>query len=204
MANKQFIIRLLKKLYCKARYLLSLRYYSEKYKPLIIRNGTSDVEVFRQVFVQKDYKLPIKINPRLIIDGGANVGYTSLWFTGKYPNAKIIAIEPEEGNYKVLEENTKNYKNIERIKAGLWHRNTFLKVVDKGYGEWGFMTEEVDQEQEWNVKAIDLNTILKNSGYEEIDILKLDIEGAEREIFSTNYDWLSKVNAEFNFQAQHY
>ena len=133
----------------------------------------------------------------MIKGGRFVVVYTSLWFTGKYPNAKIIAIEPEGGNYKVLEENTKNYKNIERIKAGLWHRNTFLQVVDKGDGEWGFMTDEIDQGLEgleWDVKAIDLNTILKNSGCEKIDVLKLDVEGAKREIFSTNCDWLSKVN----------
>jgi hypothetical protein len=57
------------------------------------------------------------------------------------------------------------------------------------------MVEEVASIQEESFEAVTIGELLKNSGYEKIDILKLDIEGAEKEIFSDGYeDWLGKVN----------
>jgi len=170
------------------------RYYLFKFKTLIVRKGTTDRHIFRQIFITNDCRIPVKIKPKLIIDGGANVGYSSLWFMNKYPGAKIMAIEPEESNYKVLEKNVKGWENIVPIKAGMWHKNVFLKIVDDGSGEWGFRTEEVDSLEEGSIKAITIDEILKLSGCDKIDILKIDIEGAEKELFSENYSWLNKVN----------
>ncbi len=169
-------------------------YYSSKFKTLIVRKYTTDRHIFRQIFISNDCRIPVKIKPELIIDGGANVGYSSLWFMKKYPGAKIMAIEPEDSNYKVLEANTKRWKNIIPIRAGMWHKNTFLKIVDDGTGEWGFRTEEVNSEKGATLKAITVDEILKQSGCDKIDILKIDIEGAERELFSKNYSWMDKVN----------
>ena len=57
------------------------------------------------------------------------------------------------------------------------------------------MVEEVTDSEEFSFKAVTIGKILKRSGYKEIDILKLDIEGSEKEVFSNDYeDWLSKVN----------
>jgi len=174
---------------------LAVKYYSTKYKPLIIREGTSDINVLKQIFVLRDYNLKLNIEPKLIIDAGAYVGYSSLYFSSKYPGAQIIAIEPEESNFKILEENTKNVNNIKRIKAGLWYKNAFLKIVDDGLGKWGFMTKEVNKQKDYDIKGITIDTILNENSFNEIDILKIDIEGAEKELFSKNYkSWLGKVN----------
>lgn len=178
----------------KLRTLLYLKCYSLKFKPLVVRKDTSDLSVFHQIFVDKEYILPVKIHPKLIIDGGANCGYACLWYMLQYPQAKIIAIEPEQSNFEILEQNTKKYKNIERIQAGIWNKNTYLKIVDRGYGKWGFMTEEVSENDAYDLKAITIDKILKQSEHNTIDILKLDIEGAEKEVFSSNYEhWLKKV-----------
>lgn len=170
-----------------------IRYYSFRRK-IIFRKNTSDVGAFRQVFVQREYKLPIEINPKFIIDGRANVGYSSLWFANKFPNAKIIAIEPEDSNYETLKQNINKYKNIKSIKSGLWSKNAYLKIVDTGWGNWGFRTDEVRAKEKYDIKAITINQILKDSGFDKIDVLKLDIEGAEKEVFSENTQWLSKTN----------
>jgi hypothetical protein len=68
------------------------------------RQGTSDSEVFKDIFVRRNYRLPVYTRPKLIIDGGAYVGYSSLYFSLKYPEAKIIAVEPEDSNFELLEE----------------------------------------------------------------------------------------------------
>ena len=170
-----------------------IRYYSFRNK-IIFREGTSDADVFRQVFIEREYKLPVKISPKLIIDGGANVGYSSLWFAKKFPSAEIIAVEPEESNYRLLQENTKLYKNIKTIKAGIWYKKIFLKIVNLNSGKWGFQTKEVDKNQRYGIQAITIGDILKKAHTKNIDILKLDIEGAEKELFSKNISWLKKVN----------
>lgn len=72
-----------------------------QYPDLEIRPGTSDMAVFRKIFLQREYSLECGQKPKLIIDGGANVGYASIFFAHKYPSAHIIAIEPEKRNYQM-------------------------------------------------------------------------------------------------------
>jgi len=192
---KKFVPRRLIDFGLKLPIFLTLKYYSSKYKPLIVRENTTDIDVFKQVFVLRDYNLCLDIKPNLIIDAGAYVGYSSLYFSLKYPNAQIIAVEPEESNFKILEKNTEKIPNIKRIKAGLWPRDSFLKIVNKGLGNWGFMTEEVSKIEDFDIKGVTIDTLLKESNFKEIDILKIDVEGAEKELFSENFEsWLGKVN----------
>ena len=103
----------------------------------------------------------------------------------------------------MLEKNTSQYKNIKRINAGIWNKNTFLLIKDlknddMGVLHYAFIVEEVDKEEANSVKAITISDILKEYKQDEIDILKLDIEGAEKDIFSTNFsDWLSRTKRFF-------
>ena len=168
------------------------KHYQLKFKILILRKNTSDKNVFRQIFITKDYNISLKINPKLIIDAGANVGYSSLWFMKKYPNAKIIAIEPEESNYNILKENTKRWKKIVPIKAGLWYKKTKLKIINNTEEKWAFQTKEISSKEK-GIDTVTIGEILKKSGCDKIDILKMDVEGAEKEIFSKNTEWLKKV-----------
>ena len=163
--------------------------------PIKMRTHTSDILVFNQVFLDGNYDLSINIRPKLIIDGGAYIGYSTIFFANKFPEATIIAVEPHPSNFALLKENTVNYQNIELINSGIWNRNAFLKIRNAGRSYWETMVEEVASIQEESFEAVTIVELLKNSGYEKIDILKLDIEGAEKEIFSDEYeDWLGKVN----------
>lgn len=171
-------------------------YYRLKYYPIIIRRNTSDIEAFRQIFIYKDYDVsyPNK-KPKLIIDAGANVGYATLFFRKKFPSAKIISIEPAESNFEVLRKNVAHYQNITIIQRGVWGKMGYLKIHDRGSGEWGYITEEVTADEPYDVEVITLDEILEISGAEKIDILKIDVEGAEKNIFSHNYSsWLGKTD----------
>jgi FkbM family methyltransferase len=166
--------------------------------PIKLRANTSDLKVLEQIFFDEDYNFPIDFEPKLIIDGGAYVGYSSVFFANRFPEAKIIAVEPEPSNFKLLKENTRNYKNIEVINSGIWNKLAYLRIKDIPLWHSGFMVEEVTDGEEFSFKAITIGEISKRSGYKEIDILKLDIEGSEKEVFSSNYeDWLSKVKIIF-------
>lgn len=80
--------------------------------PFIVRNQTSDVEIFEQIFIRQEYNFTVNKPPEVIVDAGANVGFASIYFASKYPNSKIIAIEPEESNFRLLKKNTDSYEKM--------------------------------------------------------------------------------------------
>lgn len=164
-------------------------------KPLYMRAHTTDMAAFVQVFQLLDYEFPFPEKPQFIIDGGANVGYAAVFFAHKYPQAKIMAVEPEEANCRVFAKNCAGYPNIELIQAGIWGADGLLRVKDIGLGNWGFVVEEATSDDPQSITAVTIEELFRRSGKQQIDILKLDIEGAEKEVFSTGVGpWLDQVN----------
>jgi len=159
---------------------------------LVLRANTSDLQTFEQVFLSNMYDIAASISPKLIVDGGANVGCTSVLFANKYPSAQIVAVEPEKTNFEVLRKNTYSYGNISRIRSGIWNKKTTLQIENPQDGKWEFRVRE-SETQDGSFEAVTIDDILGSSDAEFIDILKLDIEGAEKEVFADSKNWLSKV-----------
>jgi FkbM family methyltransferase len=79
---------------------------------------------------------------------------------------------------------------------GIWNRNTYLEILDNGYGNWGFMTNEVDHSTDKTISAISIDQIMKDYDIEQIDICKINIEGSEKDLFEKNYEqWVPKTKA---------
>ena len=113
----------------------------------------------------------------------------------KYPNAKILAVEPEESNFEKKKKNIRGYKNIVPINAAIWPKKTFLKFLNPNNKKWGFRVKEVTKKDNYDTMSVTIDYLLKKYNFDRIDILKLDIEGSERELFSNNYNsWIDKVN----------
>lgn len=168
--------------------------------PFYLRVPSSDVGAFKQIFIQQEYDFEVSRTPRTIIDAGANIGLASIYFSNRFPAARIIAIEPEESNFEVLQRNVLPYGNITAIRAALWHENRKIDLVDPVMGHWGFMTQSGDGEESFGtmvhpVQGMTIDRIMEDQGIEHIDILKIDIEGAEREVFQDTSPWLDKVDA---------
>lgn len=166
-----------------------------------LRLPSSDVQTYKQVFIDQEYDCMTKTPPKVIIDAGANIGLTSIYFANKYPDAKIIAIEPEQSNYDLLEENIALYPNIIPVHAALWNKNEIINLIDPGLGKWGFMTELKNSSENQRAKtchdvmAITVDNIIQEHNLSKIDILKIDIEGAEREVFFDTSSWIDKVDS---------
>jgi FkbM family methyltransferase len=79
--------------------------------------------------------------PEFIIDAGANIGLASVYFASRFPNARILAIEPERKNFEILVKNVERYPNVQPILGALWGERAEVEVVDRGLGNWGFMIE---------------------------------------------------------------
>lgn len=161
---------------------------------IFLRNHTSDADCFQQVFVDLNYDFEINFNPRFIIDCGANVGFSSLFFHKKFKDALVVAVEPELSNYTMLCKNTAPYKQIQCLNKGIWNKNINLEITTEAFHKWGCRVRETEKESEDTIGAVTIGSIMKQFGYNEIDILKIDIEGSELEVFSENYEeWLPKT-----------
>lgn len=169
--------------------------------PFYLRIPSSDVPTYKQVFIDREYDFQVASPPAVIIDAGANIGLAAIYFANRYPSAKIIAIEPEQSNFELLKRNTSAYANITPLQAALWHKNEEIDLIDPGLGNWGFMTEQKDQaggnsaQARHRVQAMTVDRILAQFGLDRVDILKIDIEGAEKEVFSDTSAWIDRVDS---------
>lgn len=166
-----------------------------------VRLNTTDISIYHQIFVDREYQLPLSRAPRVIVDAGANTGFSALYFAQKYPEARIIAIEPEPSNLAVLRRNVDHSSQIEILDQALWHESTELDLFDPGAGRAGLQKDGFQTlapgtaagRSTVKVRAIDLDTIMRQRSIGFIDLLKVDIEGAERELFAHSGRWIRNV-----------
>src|SRR5579884_141797 len=147
--------------------------------PVHVRIGTTDASVLAQVLLEKHYDVPFEINPGVIIDAGANIGLSAVFFANKYPKALIIAIEPEASNFKLLEANSMPYPQIKPVNAALWRENGKISLIDPDHGHHGFQTRENGKDGCW-VEAMTMTALMAKFRLDFVDVLKIDIEGAEK------------------------
>ena len=168
--------------------------------PLFLRVPSSDVPTFEQVFINGEYDFDVTSSPRAIVDAGANIGLASVYFASKFPDARIVAVEPEESNLEILRRNIAPYPNITLVCGALWHENATIDLVDPGLGNWGFMVQAGDGAETYGpavhaVRGMTVDALMNEQGIDHIDILKIDIEGSEREVFRDPSAWIGAVDA---------
>ena len=159
---------------------------------VLVRRTSSDVPVFSQVFYYKEYQAVIDTirepsTIKYIVDAGANVGFTTLFFSKYFPDAKIISIEPEERNYAMMLKNFQlNACKAIALKQALWNKNENLEIDRefRDHREWAIAVKPAGAGKE-RVEGITLPELCKKYQMPRIDILKIDIEGAERFLFDT-------------------
>jgi FkbM family methyltransferase len=168
--------------------------------PLYYRPGSSDADVIRQVFVQREYECIGQLRGvRTIIDCGANIGCTAFYLLHRYPNARLIAIEPDSANMEVCRKNLAPFKDkVTFLQAGIWSRSAPLKVLRGDYRdgrEWSFQVTACAPNESPDVSGITIEKAIAALGGDWVDILKIDIEAAEGEVFSGSVNWLARVGA---------
>jgi FkbM family methyltransferase len=168
--------------------------------PLWCRPGSSDLDVFWQIFVCREYRcLDLVVDPQFIVDCGANVGYASAYFLSRYPAAQVVSIEPDPENFAMLQQNIAPYSSrASALQTGIWSKKTGLVISEEPFGdnrEWARTVREVRKNEAATLTAVDIGSLLDNSGFDRISILKIDIEGSEKEVFSSNFrQWIGRVD----------
>lgn len=186
--------------------------------PLLMRPATSDLAVFNQIFASREYgPLDDVEAPGLIVDAGANVGYSSAYFLARFSTAQVIALEPDPENAEVCRRNLEPYGDRARVLIrALWSHPARLTVLHYGdvgdRREWGVQVIEGSLDPKalpehvyhrpnhfppvpsGEVDAIDMASLIEMAG-SPIDILKMDIEGTERLVFDNgDLTWLRQVS----------
>jgi FkbM family methyltransferase len=158
-----------------------------------LRIDTSDFCAYRDVltFRSKSYDPDLPgFSPNTIVDAGAHIGMSSILFALKYPAARIIALEPEPANFAALLRNTAPYKKITAIQAALWREDGEVTIgASNAHPKGAF---QIVENGGLRVRAITLETVMGETGIHSIDLLKVDIEGAEKELFES-CSWIRNV-----------
>ncbi len=158
-------------------------------EPIYLRISSSDASVYNQVFCEGAYTFSTHTEPSLIVDAGANIGLATRCMNASFPQAQFVCIEPDSGNFQMLQRNLPKSRRITNLHCALWNNSEQLAVIDSGFGNWGFRTESISAPTmgKQTIGTVTIHDIIREYGH--ISILKIDIEGAEIEALSEVESW---------------
>jgi FkbM family methyltransferase len=161
---------------------------------LILRRRTSDVQVFWSTFLTGELQEWLPEQPRLIVDGGANVGYTTAFYAQRFPESMVIAVEPFAENCAMWRRNCSGFRHATLLEGALWPDRGTLRIANPEAASYAIQVRPGEGEQE--VRAHTTPDSLEQAGLDQIDLLKLDIEGAETALLTRNTEgWLDRVRS---------
>jgi FkbM family methyltransferase len=162
---------------------------------VVIRSNEVDYRLLAGVFVNREYEMPVA-NPHRILDLGGNIGTASVFFHAMHPEAEIIAVEALPANLPILRENFE----VNRIPG-----RVIGAAISDQPGKTTFFLGEADcssvVRQPWmsgdaiEVDCVTVPEIMRQAGWDNIDFLKVDVEGAEKAVFRNCGEWIGKVGA---------
>jgi FkbM family methyltransferase len=170
-------------------------------EPIYLRKGTSDIAVFVSIFAFNEFNINFDVpSGGVIIDCGANIGVSTVYFASKYPQATILALEPNRANFEICQKNTQNFKNIVCLHAAIWKDNCELFLQNPQDEDWAFQYKDrqdsntISSPKGDKVLAFSVPTLIEKYNLKKIDIMKIDIEGGEKDLFSSDsLNWMNIV-----------
>lgn len=144
---------------------------------LLIPDTASFLSAYKEIFLEKIYKFSTKtVNPK-ILDLGANIGLSVLFFKDLYPQSEITALEADPKIFSYLKNNveSRGYKDVKLVNQAVWYQNTTLSFNSEG-ADAGQVISGINESSSIDVEAVDISELLQNN---QFDFIKMDIEGAE-------------------------
>jgi FkbM family methyltransferase len=133
------------------------------------------------------------------LDCGGHVGLSAVWFASRFPKAKVYTVEPSSANFEILQKNTAVYGNVERFNGGVWGTSCHLEISNPDSGSASFRLREVfdvtSAERPDLLRAYTLDELAEREAGNELLLVKIDIEGAESELFRRPAGWMQKMTA---------
>jgi FkbM family methyltransferase len=163
----------------------------------------SELLVIDEVFAKREYELREVEDARTVVDLGANAGMSVLWFKARFPAARVIAVEPHPETFARLQANTGHLDGVELVQAAVSDRDGSLEL-HVGADSWGAgMHAARGTTGTISVRALTLDRLLDEHGLDEVDVLKVDIEGAEVGVLRTTRALDRVRTMVFEFHQEH-
>ena len=168
--------------------MITIRYNNRKLKLYTHHEG---LQVIDELLILNQYGLAYRLKPRVVIDVGAHIGAFSipmaLYILDLYGDGFVVAVEPATINYRALVNNiviNGVEKIVKPIKAAVSVNQSPIEI------EWIGMKESVT-----SITMTQILEFIKSNGYNTIDLIKIDIEGAELDIITKDSEWLDHAKA---------
>jgi FkbM family methyltransferase len=149
---------------------------------------TSDLWVLWEVLAEDEYAVDIE-PPKVVLDLGSHIGVSLLYFRRTYPQARIIGVEPDPETFRLLERNTACLGiEVHRLAVAAHDADVpFYRASQPWASSLAGSGESI------TVKARSLSTLIDELGVQQVDLLKLDIEGMEGEVLRASRDRLLDI-----------
>jgi FkbM family methyltransferase len=166
---------------------------------IALREAGSDFATFHEITVDEIYGEVVRKVQRFqtVIDLGANIGLASLYLAAHSPYCRILSVEPNPKSYELLVRNVQNLSTRCRtLRAAAWRTHRQLSPApDLPQDRSSGFRLSADVEGEVIAEGLTMPEILEASGFDTVDLLKIDIEGAEAEIFAGDLGWLTRIGS---------
>lgn len=167
----------------RCRFEARIKYSGEEAR--FVFEDVGDFELFDEVFVQASYTTLDNLPPApVIFDLGANIGVSALYFRLRFPDSTIHCFEPDPANYRRLVRLQEQFNRFHLHQIAVWNETGTVRFFSDGHrGSSSSLFRTHDRQIEVVVPSETLSGILKLTGLDRADLLKLDVEGAEEKIF---------------------
>jgi len=164
--------------------------------PLMLRIGTSDVEVFREIFVNLEYGWKFSSPPRVVLDVGGYTGQSAASSRTPTRRRRLSSSNQIRRTSKCFCITQRSSRTCPQYARRLWKESGSISLTDPGLGPWGLQVSEASDALpvEDLIRAVTIDEIRKEFNLDRIDLLKVDVEGSEKEIFHSGDAWLPFVD----------
>ena len=171
------------------------------------RPGSSDTELIYKILLRRGMKGEYAIDPailarlgevRTVLDIGANIGVSAVYFAKLFPKARVVAFEPSPDNVELLRKNTQGLGRIEVVPLALGERDGtlefFASEAAANFGGFSRFEAGSDVGRKTSVPVRHAGRLLTELGVASADVIKIDTEGSEWEVLSAlGEDFLSRT-----------
>lgn len=175
-------------------------------RPVWLRPGVSDWILMERIFLDREYDPLSRAHDEamdrlraatlgrgrtpLIVDCGANIGLSAIWFAERFPDAVVVAVEPEPGNFAMLARNARGFPTIVPLRAAISDRNASVALTNAHGTPWAWQVRECEA---GDTATVTLPEILARHPGCELLLVKVDIEGFETCLFRGATEWVDRV-----------
>jgi FkbM family methyltransferase len=163
-------------------------------RDVFYRSGTADPFVLYQVLLRSgkkaEYYVPPVLRPKIILDIGSNIGASILYFHRQFPDATIFGFEPHPDTFRILQENVAHLPGVTIFNYGLGATDQRIAVRADEVNFGAFSTDGRFKDRGHPASIVEceirrLDDVLGEIGVAQVDLIKIDCEGAEADVFST-------------------